>query len=775
MADYDFRTLSPIDFEVLCRDLLNADLGLRLVSFAVGPDGGIDLRDPQEGAFTIAQCKHRPDAKKDALVTAASKEAARWNPTDMDSYLFVVSSDISPGAEVAISDALKPLPATPASVWHRGTLNGALDRQRDVERNHIKLWLSSAKALEKITAASQWQRSEELLQRVSERVRLYVHTPAYAEAMKVLEENHLVMISGAPGVGKSTLAEMILLSLWNDGWTVVNIASDIDEAWRQIRAEEDKMVFYYDDFLGQTSNVEIQKNEGSGVALLMDRIRNGNGNRLLVLTTREQVLRNAGHGDDDRVRRLSEDQSKLRIELSGITRRTKAEMLFNHLYFGFNDDPAAREILASDPRYRKVIDHQGFNPRVLESLTLRQKHDDIDSFYTAMLEALDHPEMIWAGSFQQLSMTAVRILFQLAISPHGYVDLDDLRSIVRPEDPRDWRPALKVLENTWIKLYVTSGSRTRIALFDPSRRDFLLDLLDDPVYFDSVLATVSSLGQIAYIYRLAGFLGTEGARTAEITRPGLRDCAEARLSDLEEIVLDLACNELAIAERAERAVRTKNERILAQPREERKESFDTEDFDLRITTMIHLSEFCFAMDIETPAAEELFRTEMDILVRLLESNKSPRAADLFTLAANLTSDESRQWAVGLAMPVIEAAFENIVDGEAVNEYMLLPDWFRRGVFHEKDKELLDAYFDGELDAIRQHNNRDEMLEWLETLEWRASELGFSVYTDSTREYIDEYASRESESRSFSYPKPLGNSERPASDDNLDDLFARLKS
>ena len=770
MPDYDFRSLSPIDFEVFCRDLLNADLDLRLVSFAVGPDGGIDLRDPRKGAVTIAQCKHRPDAKKDALVTTATKEAERWNPRDMNSYLFVVSSTISPDAEKEILAALGSLPVTPESVWHRGTLNAALARNTAVEKDHLKLWLSNAQALEQITTASQWQRSEQLLQRITERIKLYVHTPAYAKAMKVLEEKHLVMISGAPGVGKSTLAEMILLSLWHDGWTVVNIASDIDEAWRQIRTEEEKVVFYYDDFLGQTSSAELQKNEGSGVAHLMDRIRRGNGNRLLVLTTREQVLSNASQGDDDRVRRLSEDQSKLRIDLSEISRYTKAQMFFNHLYFGFND-PESRATLASDPRYKKVIDHQGFNPRILESVTLSQQHADIDSFYAAMLEALDHPESIWAGSFRQLSLTAVRILFQLAISPAGFMYLDELRTIVKPEDPREWVPALKVLENTWISLSITSGAVSRASLFDPSRRDFLLDLLDDPVYFDSVLDSASSLSQISYLYRLAGLVKNPDSEIGDNRRPALRACAEARLPTLDALVVNMARSQLEIAKKSEEAVRERN----VQAREEGRNSYEMNRITERVNLMINLSAICFSLDVRMPDSESMLRSEIGILVNMFGTKVDPDASELFQLGANLAFKENRQWAVEYAVTVTEAAFANIADSEAVNEYVLLPKWFRKGIFKDIGDKLLEEYVDNELDVISQHNDREEASQWLDDLEALAFDHHVHIYSDRTREHIDQMDLKPEGDRSFSYPSRLSGSAPPASDRELGQLFAKLKA
>ena len=41
---YDFRTLSPLDFEELVRDLLQAEFGLLFESFGPVRDWGIDFR-----------------------------------------------------------------------------------------------------------------------------------------------------------------------------------------------------------------------------------------------------------------------------------------------------------------------------------------------------------------------------------------------------------------------------------------------------------------------------------------------------------------------------------------------------------------------------------------------------------------------------------------------------------------------------------------------------------------------------------------------------------
>ncbi len=54
MARYDFKSLSPQDFEELTRDLLQAEWGVALEAFKTGRDRGIDLRySPLDGGATV--------------------------------------------------------------------------------------------------------------------------------------------------------------------------------------------------------------------------------------------------------------------------------------------------------------------------------------------------------------------------------------------------------------------------------------------------------------------------------------------------------------------------------------------------------------------------------------------------------------------------------------------------------------------------------------------------------------------------------------------------
>lgn len=774
MPDYDFRSLSPIDFEALVRDLLNADLGTKFTSFAVGPDGGIDLRDASKEKPLIAQCKHRPDAKKRALVTSAAAEAGRWQSDQLDKYYFVVSAPLTPRGADEVKAALSPLPVDSNPVWHQGSLNAAISRHPQIEKDHFKLWLSSAVALERIIQAAQWQRSEELLQRVSERVRLYVHTPAYSRSMKILQEEHVVIISGAPGVGKSTLAEMILLTLWNEGWTVANIADDVNDAWSRFFSDDDKVVFYYDDFLGQTSTAELQKNEASGILLLMNRIRASKGNKLLILTSREQILGEVLSGNDDRARRIVSTESKVRLELDEISRSAKAEMLFNHLHFGFAD-PASRSELANDKRYRIVIDHKGFNPRVLESLVLQQKHLSVDEFYKSLLHALEHPEDIWAGSFQQLSRTAVKILMQLAVWPKPFMPLDRLRAAVAIEDPREWNSALKVLENTWIRL--GSGSRISqkgrvdsISLFDPSRRDYLLDLIDNPAYFDSIFNNLCSILQLSFLLRSSGVID-HNRFGAETLREPISEHVNRKFESIDYIARRLAAADIQMALSFERQI------VLEKTKKVRSPNFEWVDFYQPLTgrmeVLLELAKICFSFEAPTPSVEIYLDEQLGDFVEAISTENNLESEPLLKLVGIIATNPDSECFKRHAVKLVDTALDNMSKIEDLEAYFDLPSWMRDGLLNELAEERLDFAFEQELDGIRQQNDPDLMEQWLDQIQNLANKQGFSISWEDVYEEIEELRSRYNNGRSpLSQMRP--STPMPdASNDSIDLIFRKL--
>ncbi len=75
---YNFETLSPKDFELLTRDLLQKELSITLETFKSGKDSGIDLRYSKDSLNQlIVQCKHYKNSTLKDLYNALKIEAEK--------------------------------------------------------------------------------------------------------------------------------------------------------------------------------------------------------------------------------------------------------------------------------------------------------------------------------------------------------------------------------------------------------------------------------------------------------------------------------------------------------------------------------------------------------------------------------------------------------------------------------------------------------------------------------------------------------------------------
>lgn len=141
---------------------------------------------------------------------------------------------------------------------------------------------------------------------IAAKVRVYAQNPSFKASRDTLEGQHVLIISGPPGVGKTTLAEMLAYAYVGEGWELVPIRS-LDDGFSAI-VDAKKQVFYFDDFLGK---VALDRNalasKDSDLARFMKRIRHSQNARF-ILTTRAYIFEEA--------RRVSEYFADQRLDIS---------------------------------------------------------------------------------------------------------------------------------------------------------------------------------------------------------------------------------------------------------------------------------------------------------------------------------------------------------------------------------------------------------------------------------------------------------------------------
>jgi DNA polymerase III delta prime subunit len=508
--------LSDYEFENLVADLLSADLNMRFERFTRGRDGGIDLRHiPSRGKTPdIVQAKHYKGSTMSSLRTAVKKEAMRLRNGKIKarSYRLVTSLGLTPANKAELAEMLRPWVKRDDFVIGRDDLEGLLDEHAPVERRHIKLWLGSGTQLAALVQAGTHARSRVLAQDITRTLPLYVQGESFHDAHGRLREHGVVLIAGPPGIGKTTLARMLVADAIAEGYEPIEVSSDINEAW-DVWDPDTQQIFVYDDFLGRTVLGELAKNEDSRLLSFMREVAHS-GNTLLVLTTREYILQEALQ-TFEAFRRNGLDNMRFLLSLSSYTRLERAKILHNHVWHS-QLPMSAKEELSEDRGYRRIVEHRNFNPRVIEYITgLQPGHHlqlgDGESWLDFATDALDHPTEIWRQAFErELGDTERHLLLCLVTMP-DQAHIDDLRKAFDswaqlaglPAPPQRYESALKVVDDTFTASQLREGNELFISVSNPGLTDFLQQqLLADGQLVEFALRSVTFVEQVQTIWRL---------------------------------------------------------------------------------------------------------------------------------------------------------------------------------------------------------------------------------------------------------------------------------
>lgn len=248
---YDFKTLSPPDFEDLARDLIGRYLNVTFEAFTAGPDDGIDGRHSKAGHDTILQAKHYVGSPFSTLNSAMKKESASIKALNPDRYLLATSLGLTPTRKQTLATTIGPALKDQHDIFGQADLNGLLRKYSDIEKSHIKLWLSSTGVLDRVVHAAAHAFAAITRDEIEAKVKVYAQNPSFAQSAAKLEDQHVLIISGPPGVGKTTLAEMLAYAYLADGWDLIPIMN-LTDGFAAIN-DSKKQVFIFDDFLGRVA------------------------------------------------------------------------------------------------------------------------------------------------------------------------------------------------------------------------------------------------------------------------------------------------------------------------------------------------------------------------------------------------------------------------------------------------------------------------------------------------------------------------------------------
>ncbi|TWJ03302.1 ATPase family protein associated with various cellular activities (AAA) [Mucilaginibacter frigoritolerans] len=454
MADYDFSTLNSTDFEELVCDLLNAENqklnnGIVYKTYPEGRDRGIDFRYSKRNRpnYIIGQVKHyrKSDAaklirdlkksEKDKVVKLAPKR-----------YIFLTSLELTLGEIDKIYDIFSPYIQSLSDIHDRKSLNRMLLDNSHIVDRHFKLWYSNTDVLKRILHFEQIGRSLEFTEDyLKKKLNLYVETSDLVEARKTLIKNKFIIITGDPGTGKTTLAELLVYEYIKDGYSLTYIHDDIRDIEKLLTPSDQKQIFYFDDFLGHNA-IEIEKAKGAEsalIAILKRIIRQEN--KLVVLTTRNFILTGAVE-QSQKLKDFNIGKYTALINLSSYRESVKAQMLTNHAEYAELDEELKR-VLSEHKIKKFIVSHKNFSPRSLEYITMIDKVADLSpiQFKNFIIENFTNPDEIWRMAYLQQIDEFQRLIINTMYSLGDDVAVEVL------EKAFDHRLSYEVKHNNFVK------------------------------------------------------------------------------------------------------------------------------------------------------------------------------------------------------------------------------------------------------------------------------------------------------------------------------------
>ena len=411
---YNFDLLSPIEFENLANDIAEKYFKNRVERFKAGKDSGIDGRIFRCGESIIIQSKHYKDVNRLRRILKEDKEKIKKiNP---QRYILFTSCPLSPCNKNMIRENLFPFIQDISDIWGGDDIDSFLLKNSDIENRYYKLWIGSSNILKRFLNNDVVEESDATLCDIYENTKNYGFTSVYGEAVEKLRTNNVIIITGGPGIGKTALAEQLCLYSYAEGYRFYCVDS-IDKAYR-VAGGDDRIVFYFDDFLGSNYLTALENRVGARICNFIRYVKRNNYR--LILTSRTNIIDKAYQLSAPLLENKIKNNEYL-LDIDKYCYKDKCVILCSMLQ---KSDLAKDDfsIFLDEGLLNSIVNHRNFNPRILGVITdssffsiVNHGVSEKDYSKESIVHNLDYPYKAWDHIFSHQLDEASKYLVILVV------------------------------------------------------------------------------------------------------------------------------------------------------------------------------------------------------------------------------------------------------------------------------------------------------------------------------------------------------------------------
>ncbi|MDF2607404.1 MAG: hypothetical protein K0S34_1600 [Bacillales bacterium] len=483
---FNLNNLNDFEFERLCKDIMERKLGIPLRFYKRGKDGGVDLNDFSGKNKIVVQVKHYINSKYANLISVIKKEQGNVSDISPEQYYICSGLPLSNKNVIEIYGLFSDYMKDTSNIIDGTLINDYLEMEenRDLVEKNYKLWLSASNVLSLINNHNIFIDCEELVCDLEKNSNLYVETNAYKKCLNLLDSQGTIIITGSPGVGKSTLSKMLLLNFVYKGYCVryssENSIKDIKNSLSRDRSK--KEIILLDDFLGQ-HYLNLKETQPNEIKTLISFVKK-NPNKKLILNSRITILNEASQSNIQFKDLLDDSNDNMYlINLDEMSDFEKAKILYNHVYFNnlpYNYFKGLKE----NKNYLKIIKHKNYNPRIIEYISKPRNYSKVlpQNYASYIFDKLKNPSDVWEDEFSNRLDVPDRILMYTLYSlSNGNIDISELESafISRICNESNIDTTINQFKQTLVRLnesvvkIVSENGNKKIGVVNPSINDYL--------------------------------------------------------------------------------------------------------------------------------------------------------------------------------------------------------------------------------------------------------------------------------------------------------------